>query len=192
MGNVIITWSHWQHPLHRQSSEEGTGQCAMPWGNKSLSSYMILSLRKCYYYGITNTLFPESECLIHFEKKAHICALGSVHADNNDNWFSLFISLEDGSCGSIYLWAPLNPCQQVTCAELTSGEMANYYTMIKSVRQPRPKATVFLLKSLCQRQNNFYCNDALPWKTTQNIKPPFELFVLPCLCHPSWREHKPL
>lgn len=108
--------------------------------------------------------FLESECLIHFEKKAHICALGCLHADNNDNWFSLFISLEDGSCGSIYLWAPLNPCQQVTYAENTSGEMANYYTLIKSVRQPRPEATVFLLKSLCQRQNNFYCNDALPWK----------------------------
>lgn len=24
------TWSHWQHPLHRPSSEEGTGQCATP------------------------------------------------------------------------------------------------------------------------------------------------------------------
>lgn len=52
---------------------------------------MILSLHTCYYYGIANTLFPESECLIHFEKKAHICALGRLHTDNNDNWFYLFL-----------------------------------------------------------------------------------------------------
>lgn len=129
-----------------QSSEEGTGQYAVLWGSKGLGSYIILSLNKHWYYCTTNTLFLESECLIHFEKKAHICALGALHADNNDNWFSPFIFLEGGSCGSIDLWAPLNPCQEATYAENTSREMASYCTLIKSVRKPRLDATVFSVK----------------------------------------------
>lgn len=103
---------------------------------------------------------------------------------------SLYLLLQEAAAAhSIYLQAPVNPCQYITYPENTSREMPNYDTQIKSEEINWLAITVLLEK--CLRSQAELLVLLMTLKRTHNLNLPLEHFVLPWSCNPHWEEYKP-